>query len=1298
MSRFKSFLRNLLVCGFVASSLSSLSAQALSLTFSGVNPTCHNYTNGIATVSVAGGSGTYYYQWNNAQGGSSNLGLPAGTYSITVTDAISGVTAVGSTTLTHPPQINGTIDPVNGSCGLFNGNLCSTVNGGTGAYSYAWSNGATTATQTGASAGGYYLTVTDANGCSDIDFRQVAPQPNMFANFLITQPICSGNANGSISNVNIIGNFAPFTYVWPNGTANQALNGIPGGTYQLVMTDANGCTIAQPITVQDPSPLVAITEKEDSKCAMTCDGVVKVFVSGGVAPYSILWSNGSTNSVVFPLPPGQYDVTVTDANGCQAFGSETILEPTPIEINQVAVSGACGGNTGSLTVNATGGVAPYTYLWNYNNITGPSLNGVPSGTYWVLVSDANNCQKSLPFTVPGNGGLNVSITVASALCAGQSNGSATAYANGGSGNYTYQWSAQSFNGQSINGLLGGSNVSVTVTDITTGCEGTASAHIGVHQAIFVGLIDSDVLCNTSINGSATANATNGAAPYSYAWTIPGIGVVNSPTVSNLGVGAYTVVVTDANGCTASNVANITNTDQIQASISINDSGCDQLVQTQFTANGTGIQSYQWVIGGQTYNTPSPSVTLPSGLSGVAQLVVTSANGCTATASQGFTVSGDVLDVALSTNNLSGCENTPLNLTAINNNPASPVNFTWYTSSNGITIQIQNQTSATVSGSAGNYTVFAIATGLNGCIDTLQASVTLSDGQSLSNVVEADLCLGREVAFNNTTNLTGVWSFGDGTTSTDNDPTHNYAQGGTYTVTFTPSAACTAPFDTMITVLDNPAVQASFLVPNILTCDSVAIFEFTNTSIPATGLTYLWNLGPVPTSTVPNPTVTYTTEGPVTAILTATDAKGCSDTASVTFPFHIIDEDVNPTSNFCIDNPVELNPVFNATYDYTWASTPLDPSFDIKEPNPTVQPTVQTTYSVTITIGGCQVVRSVVVTPNPDATLAAPNDVNSCINDAVNLTASSTNGTIIWANNPNFTNPTSGGTYSLPAPVASGSIYIKVTTPAGCTLIDTVDISVEPVDIDYETNQPIAVCAGGSLVLEIENTDLDDVLTYQWTGGLPPVSNPGLAPTASGTYTATVTNQYGCTTTAQFVTNYVALSVTVENIGKDTICPGEKTELSATPLGGSGYTYTWSPSILIESTDDNVATVSATSNQVFVVTVTDQNGCSASANTEVMFRNLTCARPFVFLPSAFTPNDDTHNDRIMVRGVNIEKLYFVIYDRWGEKVFITSTTTDAGWDGTFKGTILSPDSYGYYFKAECTGGEVFEETGNVTLLR
>ncbi len=1303
MRSLNSMIRTLLIVISVSNAV-NLFAQ-LTLQFSGVNPTCHGYTNGIATVTVSGGSGSYGYLWENGQAGASNYGLPAGFYKVTVTDLISGTTATGTAQLTHPPQVNLAINPVNANCGGFNGNLTTTVTGGVGGYQYAWSNGATTASLTNLNtmSGGYFLTVTDANGCSDIDFVHIYPQPNMFASYQVTNPKCGGEASGAITDVHIYGNYGPFQYSWPGGVQNTNLTSLVAGTYTLTLTDNNGCTQTIPISLTAPTALNLTMSKKDQTCSDIPDGEVRVNVSGGTEPYTYLWNNGRTTPVNGPVPAGKYDVTVTDKLQCADNNSITVNKTSSLSIKVVSVSGACGtASNGAITVEATGGVAPYSYIWSYNFAFGPTLGAVPAGTYTVTATDASGCSSEATFTVPtgGSGDLVASMKVTSALCAGQNNGTATAVVFGGSAPYSYAWNVQSINAAAINGLAGGTNLIVTVTD-ANGCRDTAVGYVSTHQAIVIGITPNNVNCINDTNGSATAVATNGASPYKYLWNIPGQGLVPGQTVFNLGVGAYVVTVTDNNGCTAQSVANIVSTDPLNAAFNLTVNGCAPNITTTLTDASTAATSWNWTVvspnGVTNYTSQNPgNLGLPNGTSGTIQLSVVSANGCTDAVSQPFTINSKALDVALASNAVSDCEQTLLTNSVVNNDPTNPITVTWYSVPNTLNIQSPSNSTTTFTGAAGNYTLYAIVNGTNGCSDTLAASVTLSPGQPLNaSAFSSNLCDGLKVDFNYSGTLPGVWNFGDGTTSQLNDPSHLYSQAGTYTVTFTPTnAPCVAPYVTTIQVSATPAVQAGFQ-HEIVTCDSVAVFRFINTTVPATGLTYSWNLGQGITSTLPNPIATYNNIGPVTAILTATAANGCQDTANVTFPFHIVYDQIAPSQSFCAGaTPIALNPgTVNPNYAFKWEASPADPNLNTTAANPVVNPTVQTTYTVTISWGGCQIQRTCTITPNAAAQLTPPADVNSCENGSITLTASSTNGTIRWSTNPNFTNAVTGTTFTLTPPITNGTIYVQATTPEGCSTTDPIQVSVQPVNIVLQPSGPQNFCAGDDAQLSVINQDVNDLLTFGWSNNLPGSATQTVSPTVPTTYTVTVTNQFGCTTTASFSLTPVSLSVSIQNLDKDTLCPGETTRLQAVPGASGNYTYLWTG-----GADQQIATVSINQNETYSVTITDDNGCTATADADLAFRDLRCARPYIFLPSAFTPNDDTNNDRIMVRGANIQRLYFVIYDRWGEEVYQTTNITDQGWDGNYKGKQLSPDAYGYFFRAECIGGEVYEEKGNLTLLR
>lgn len=195
------------------------------------------------------------------------------------------------------------------------------------------------------------------------------------------------------------------------------------------------------------------------------------------------------------------------------------------------------------------------------------------------------------------------------------------------------------------------------------------------------------------------------------------------------------------------------------------------------------------------------------------------------------------------------------------------------------------------------------------------------------------------------------------------------------------------------------------------------------------------------------------------------------------------------------------------------------------------------------------------------------------------------------------------------------------------------------------------------------------------------------------------NTAGCSADTSFTLNIISVNVSVEVVGKDTICSGEEAPLLATASGNStGYTYSWSPASTLDNSSIPNPVASPNGQETYTVTVTGDNGCSATGSVTVYFMETQCRDPYIFVPKAFTPNGDNNNDRFRVRGTNITELLFIVYDRWGEEVYRTEDPEHEGWDGTFRGEPSTPDSYGWYLRVRCGDGQIFENKGNVTLFK
>jgi hypothetical protein len=321
--------------------------------------------------------------------GLSNPNLAAGIYTITITDN-NGCTGTASSTVTQPAQLTVTVTTTDETgVGANNGTATATPAGGTGAYTYLWSNGGTTSTISNLAPGTYSVTVTDANGCT----AQGSGQVDAFGCSLdvILGPdfiMCAEDT--SVLMPTVTGQSGNVTYLWSTGATTPSIEVSAGGEYCVTVVDMAGCQDADCITVTEIIfPTFNCTVANESAPgandgSITCGAIPNVI--------SYLWSNGATTMSISGLTPGQYCLTVTDINGCTA--SECfIVQPGNCNLSIISIitDVLCAGDTtGSIAVNVENATPPVTYLWS-NGKTTSTIEHLGAGPYTVTIGDAAGC-------------------------------------------------------------------------------------------------------------------------------------------------------------------------------------------------------------------------------------------------------------------------------------------------------------------------------------------------------------------------------------------------------------------------------------------------------------------------------------------------------------------------------------------------------------------------------------------------------------------------------------------------------------------------------------------------------------------------------------------------------------------------------------------------------------------------------------------------------------------------------------------------------------------------------------------
>lgn len=498
-------------------------------------------------------------------------------------------------------------------------------------------------------------------------------------------------------------------------------------------------------------------------------------------------------------------------------------------------------------------------------------------------------------------------------------------------------------------------------------------------------------------------------------------------------------------------------------------------------------------------------------------------------------------------------------------------------------------------------------------------------------------------------------------------------------------------------MDFPIVVADF--NSTVNCLPAPV-DFTNASYEASS--YEWSFGDNTTSTAVSPSHVYAAPGVYTVRLVANEPAACN-VSDTTFRQVVVLGDIPiqlPDTSVCSGDAVQigLQPIAASGISYQWS-----PSVGLSNSqvaNPIASPTATTTYTLTVSNGQCSTTAQQTVTvaisqidAGADQTICGPN-----ANAFLVATGFGTVDGFQWSSNNAFTDVLNASPQDSTANVTvSGDAWFYVrSTDNACGAVDSIRITVSLANIALLPVE--AICLGDTGIISVAGADPGS--TFYWypeefiTAGQGTFRIFNRAPTTT-TYFVDVTSPVGCTWTGSVqqvvsplnASTILATAVPAVLVGSGTV------QLEARP---NGLRYSWSPASLVsnDTIADPTAQVSATT--LFSVIVSD-GICSKAATVLVEVRELICADPDIFVPNTFTPNGDGQNDVLFVRGPNIASLEFMVFDRWGEKVFETTDIT-RGWDGTFEDRPVNPAVFVYHLKALCVDGQSFFTKGNVTVVR
>lgn len=1290
-------------------------------------PKCAGGNDGSITPTIIGNNTPHTWVWSTGTNANGNLtNVPTGNYDITITDQ-QGCTKTESVLVPTQAPVGVLALMTNVKChGTLSGTGTAIGSGGVNPYTITWSTGSNDPVIQNLGIGTYTVSIVDGNGCSATAVGTVT-QPDPLTNTVISVTPACGNNGGAT--VQPSGGTPPYNIIWNGGQFyGPTISGVPAGSYYVCTFDANNCQLDLVVEIPGSPGLNVSLVTQKATCVGVDDGVATAVVTGGSGNYTYSWSNGGPPvASLNGLPAGlTLTVTVTDlTSGCTGTATGTIFYHHQLVAQITELDVLCANDpAGTATATVLNGVAPFTFNWDVNGTpaSGPTITNLPAGAYPVTITDAQGCYVVKVANIDAGGSADALFTLGTTYC-----DTATvklsltdqSTSTGGTIN-SWQWVVSWETGSALFDVQNPPSVEVPAGATGTvqlsimtdaGCKDILLLPFEAGKQPVISINANTPLINCE--GGPVPVTVTGDSSYVYTWT-PSAGltfvnndprqVIADPAATTI----YQLIAADG-ACKDTLLVEVKKNVPFEVSLpNATLKSCDstQALSATLDVPNQGFDIDWFNAAGDSIATGNTINVAATDSLSTYTVVVTDQYGCSETAAASVIGIGVEVNAAI-LSLTEACENVSVQAGVINLDPNDVLTYSWTSIPPGIVFSDPHIANPTVTGPAGTYIVSVEVTNQDSCTKTLTAPVTFKEAGSVATSINKDLCKGLLVSFFNNSSIPGTWTFGDGDTSVINNPTHVYGQAGPYIFTFTPDDECYLPYIDTIEVNAEPAVTAG-ITGQIASCFGVAGFNFTDTTqANAQLVNWQWTFQPGnQTSTQQNPQVTFIAPADtISATLIVTDINGCKDTSAVLqLPVDIVNDSIVSAASICPGGLLELNADTSlANYNYVWTSNPPDPSLDSTAANPTVTPTVPTVYSVAVTNGNCTVNQEVTVALNEAANVQASPDTVSCEDKPVTISATSTNATNFeWSHTRGFAEIFATGPSITVMPDDYLMNYVRATTAENCPAIDSVMVIFGGTDVAALQNT-VHICNSSTDTLVVVNNNTDDILTYEWSGGLPASNNQIVSPTVVSTYTVTVTNQFGCKDTLSFTATPTSLALQIEVTANDTIEPGQSVVLNAAVTGGESYTYVWTP----ESTLNNPLIQSPTATPVdtlttYNVVATDvASGCTIQGDVLIVWAPpALCVDPFIFVPLAFSPNGDGNNDYFRVRGGDLAgvELYFAVWNRWGEKLYETTDLVHQGWDGKAGNIDCSSDAYAWYARVVCGDGEVWERKGNVTLLR
>lgn len=747
---------------------------------------CNNFSDGTVTAAPTGGTSGYILNWFNNSPSSSVSGLITGFYEITVTDANNCV-IFDTVEVVEPDLLVLATDTLPTSCyGLSDGSAWVTHTGGNTNFTYNWntSPAQTTDSISGLATGNYQVIVTDDKGCQDSSAVFIR-QPDTLTVSLTEIPVqCFDSSDGGAIAIPSGGNYG-YNYVWSVPQTNDTVTGLPIGNYQVTVTDKRNCQTTSDINITQPPIITLGLNQIPTSCFQGNDGQAIVQVVGGTpdstGSYQFEWNSSPPqfDSIATSLTATQfYTVTVTDANNCPMMDSIQIGQPPQLTTTATFTPVICHNeNNGTATVMPTGGTYPYVYQWNTNPVQTDSMAiNLTAGTYFVTVTDANNCVTETSVTVTQPNPIDIALDSINVRCYGFNDGKAWVTLTGGIAPYNYAWSGGmgQITDTLFNAIAGFYRLNITDSN---DCADSAFVNITQPDTLAISFTPDSVDCFNGNDGNILATITGGVLDYNYQWSNTGL---DTNFNNNLIAGLYTLSVTDDNNCTTIDSIEIFEPAPLTLNLNMRPPTCYGLSDgwaNVAASGGTLPYSYQW-------NTNENTTQINNLLGGLYYTVtVTDGNNCSIIDSI-LVVNPDTLILNMTSTDEACQSGGNGTATANLSGGFEPYVYIWDANTG-------NQNTQTASNLAtGTYSV--TVTDTLGCTAQSTVFVDLASGITADISPIEVLCKGDATgrAIVSATGGTGNYNYNwDANANNQDSITATNLTAGTYTVTITDNIGC-----------------------------------------------------------------------------------------------------------------------------------------------------------------------------------------------------------------------------------------------------------------------------------------------------------------------------------------------------------------------------------------------------------------------------------------------------------------------------------------------------------------------------